>query len=331
MSKKRLTVAVIGAGGNMRGAHLPRIERDGFARIVGAADPVSEQIDRFTERAGYEVPAFSDWREMLAETDSDAVFISTPHSDHHAQIKACLDAGRHVLVEKPMVMTPGQARSTLRNAEQAKRLLMVAYQRHWMPEYVYAKELITKGALGEIRGVVGYVTQNWGALGGWRLDPEKAGGGMYMDTGSHLVASMLWMTGLRPAKVSATFDNARRPVDINAAVQIAFTGGAVGTLTTIGNASPPRRTPDDLRQRRLLDPPPPPMASPLHAAERRTGVRTQAHPPRHPRRRLVPLDPHEWEGLRTAAVRIAGGTNDGGFLPFGGRESPGHSAVVPSS
>ena len=237
MSKKRLTVAVIGAGGNMRGAHLPRIERDGFARIVGAADPVSEQIDRFTERAGYEVPAFSDWREMLAETDSDAVFISTPHSDHHAQIKACLDAGRHVLVEKPMVMTPGQARSTLRNAEQAKRLLMVAYQRHWMPEYVYAKELITKGALGEIRGVVGYVTQNWGALGGWRLDPEKAGGGMYMDTGSHLVASMLWMTGLRPTKVSATFDNARRPVDINAAVQIAFTGGAVGTLTTIGNAS----------------------------------------------------------------------------------------------
>lgn len=237
MAKKRLNVAVIGAGGNMRGAHLPRIERDGSVRIAAAADPVQAQTRRLMERAGYGIPAFTDWRAMLKAVEVDAVLISTPHSEHQAQIRTCLNAGHHVLVEKPMVMTPAGARSILTRAEQAGRLLVVAYQRHFMPEYRYARELVARGALGEIRGVVGYVTQNWGAVGGWRLDPEQSGGGMYMDTGSHLLASMLWMTGLEPRTVSASFDNAGRPVDINAAVQIAFAGGAVGTLATVGNAS----------------------------------------------------------------------------------------------
>ena len=59
---------------------------------------------------------------------------------------------------------------------------------------------------------------------------------MFMDTGSHLVASMLWVTGLVPRKVSAVFDHCGQKVDINAAVQIQFDGGAFGTLQTVGNA-----------------------------------------------------------------------------------------------
>ena len=114
-----------------------------------------------------------------------------------------------------------------------ERALVVAYQRHWMPHFVYARELVRKGALGEIRGVVAYVTQRWVGVGGWRLDPKLAGGGMFMDTGSHLVASLLWVTGLRPRTVSATFDNAGHDVDINGGLAIVFAGNAIGR-------SPPR-------------------------------------------------------------------------------------------
>jgi predicted dehydrogenase len=85
--------------------------------------------------------------------------------------------------------------------------------------------------------VVSYVTQNWGGIKGWRLDPELSGGGMFMDTGSHLVASTLWITGLQPLEVSAFMDNAGKKVDINAVVNVRFKGGAVGTLNTLGNAS----------------------------------------------------------------------------------------------
>jgi predicted dehydrogenase len=102
---------------------------------------------------------------------------------------------------------------------------------------MYARELILGGELGELRGVVAYVTQNWGGARGWRLNPELSGGGMFMDTGSHLVASVLWMTGLEPVEVSAFIDNAGKAVDTNAVVNVRFKGSAMATLNTYGNAS----------------------------------------------------------------------------------------------
>ncbi len=236
MPKKRLSVVLLGAGGNMRNAHVPRILADGAAYIVGVADPVESQARLLMERAGADIPYFPDWRAMLGETGADAAFISTPHRDHYAQARACLNANLHVLVEKPLVLRPSHAKALLKVAAERGRALVVAYQRHWMPEFAFARELVAGGRLGEIRGVAAYVTQHWVGAGGWRLDPALSGGGMFMDTGSHLVAALLWVTGLRPRTVSAVFDNAGRAVDVNGGLHIRFRGDAIGTLATIGDA-----------------------------------------------------------------------------------------------
>ena len=111
--KKRLAVMLIGAGGNMRGAHLPRIAADGAVDIVGVADPVESPARSLMERAGRDVPYFRSWRTMLANVEADGVLISTPHRDHYPQVKACLEAGLHVLVEKPLVIRPGHAKRLL--------------------------------------------------------------------------------------------------------------------------------------------------------------------------------------------------------------------------
>ena len=237
MPRKRLAVVLIGAGGNMRNAHVPRILADGAVTIAAVADPVPAQAQLLMEKVGREIPHFANWRAMLEETNADGALISTPHRDHYVQARACLERGLHTLVEKPLVIQPAHAKRLLALAAERERALVVAYQRHWMPHFAYARELVRKGALGEIRGVVGYVTQHWIGAGGWRLDPTLAGGGMFMDTGSHLVASLLWVSGLRPLAVSATFDNAGRNVDVNGGLVVRFAGDAVGTLTTTGNAS----------------------------------------------------------------------------------------------
>ena len=237
MPKKRLAVMLIGAGGNMRGAHLPRIAADGAVEIVGVADPVESPARLLMERAGRDVAYFHNWRTMLANVEADGVLISTPHRDHYPQVKACLDAGLHVLVEKPLVIRPGHAKRLLALSQERRLALVVAYQRHWMPHFVYARELVQNGTLGEIRGVVAYVTQGWLGIGGWRLDPALAGGGMFMDTGSHLVASTLWVTGLQPKFVTGSFDNVGQAVDINGGVVVRFSNDAIGTLTSTGNAS----------------------------------------------------------------------------------------------
>ena len=237
MPKRRLSVALIGTGGNMRNAHVPRIAADGAISIAAVADPVESHARLLMDRAGRDIPYYLNWRTMLKDVEADAVLISTPHRDHYVQAKACLDSGRHVLVEKPLVVRPSHAKRLLALAAEHRLALVVAYQRHWMPHFVYARELLQRGAIGEIRGVVAYVTQNWLGVGGWRLDPDLAGGGMFMDTGSHLVASTLWVTGLQPTAVSASFDNSGRAVDVNGGAIVRFANGALGTLTTTGDAS----------------------------------------------------------------------------------------------
>ena len=236
MAGKRINVGLIGCGGNMRGAHLPRIQQTRGVNLVAVADPSEAATDAMAEAHGEWVAVHTDYRKMLASEALDAVIISTPHNQHYAQAEAALTRGMHVLLEKPMTVKSSHAQSLLELAGRKRRVLHVAYQRHHVPEYVHVRNLLARGAVGELRAVIGYVTQNWSSVGGWRLDPEQAGGGMFMDTGSHLVASALYLSGLHVREVTALIDNAGRDVDINAAVSIRFDKGAFGSLSFNGNA-----------------------------------------------------------------------------------------------
>ena len=188
------------------------------------------------EKWGSQVPWYPGYRQMLRDENLDAVLISSPHAMHYQQARLALEKGLHVLVEKPLTISPRQTRSLIDLAEKHRRILQVSYQRHYYAPHVCVREMVQKGAIGELRGVIAYVTQWWAGVGGWRLDPKIAGGGMLFDTGSHLVASTLWISSLEPAEVSAFIDNAGKKVDINAVVSVRFKGGALGTINTIGNA-----------------------------------------------------------------------------------------------
>jgi predicted dehydrogenase len=237
MTRKKIRLGLIGCGGNMRGGHIPPILADGAVELVGVADPQERQAQALIELFGKPVAHYVDYKRMLEAEELDAVFISTPHSQHYEQASRALRHGLHTLVEKPLTISCRHTRALIELAAKQKRFLQVSYQRNYFAPHVYARELIRKGVIGPIRGVVSYVSQNWSDVGGWRLDPELSGGGMFMDTGSHLVASTLWITGLEVAEVSAFMDNDGKKVDINAVVNVRFKGGASGTLNTFGNAS----------------------------------------------------------------------------------------------
>ncbi len=235
MAKKKIRLGLIGCGGNMRNAHVPRLLEDGRVELVGLVDTAEEPARLLMEKWGREVPLYSDHKAMLKAGSLDGVLISSPHSLHYEQARACLRAGLHVLVEKPLTTTSRHAKSLLQTARKAQRLLVVSYQRNFYPQHTYVRELIHKGALGQIKGVVAYVTQRWGGRG-WRGEPTLSGGGFFMDTGSHLVASTLWMTGLQPAEVHAFMDRRGQKVDIDAALNLRFANGALGSLHFTGSA-----------------------------------------------------------------------------------------------
>ena len=237
MAKKKIRIAMVGCGGNMRGAHVPHLHEDGRVELVAVVDTEESQARLLMEKYGREVPWYTDHRALLRKESLDAVFISSPHASHYAQVRAALERDLHVLVEKPLTISSGKARALIELAHKRRRFLQVSYQRNYYAPHVYARELIAKGALGELRGVVSYVTQNWSGVRGWRLVPQLSGGGMFFDTGSHLVASTLWISGLQPERVSAFVDNEDKQVDMKAVVNVRFKNGALGTLNTFGSAS----------------------------------------------------------------------------------------------
>ena len=213
MARKKIRIGFVGCGGNMRGPHLRAVQNDRNVDLIAVADPSKKQANLLLEQYRQNMPWYTDHRQMLRCEELDAVVVSTPHSAHYGQVRLALERGLHTLVEKPLTTTSRRARCLIDLAHRKKRRLVVSYQRNYYAPYVYARELIKKGEIGTIRSVVSYVTQNWARVGGRRMDPELSGGAMFMDTGSHLVASTLWMTGLQPVEVFSTMDNAGKKVD----------------------------------------------------------------------------------------------------------------------
>jgi predicted dehydrogenase len=127
------------------------------------------QAQALMERYGQLVAYHADYKRMLKTEALDVVFISSPHSLHYEQARLALQQGLHVLVEKPLTISSKDTKALIALSNKQKRFLQVSYQRNYYPQHVYARELVQKGAIGELRGGVSYVTQNWGAcaVGGW--------------------------------------------------------------------------------------------------------------------------------------------------------------------
>lgn len=231
---------MIGVGGMGR-EHIRRLLQVPEVEIAALADPsvkaVAEVLKRFPELEG--VSVFKDYRKAIASSGADAAVIVSPHSMHYEQGMACLDGGLHVLMEKPFVSGSVNAKEIIQHAEKCGLHLAVAYQRHLMGPYMYIRDLIQKGALGDIQYVCAYQAQSWlkGTAGSWRQDPALSCGGQLNDSGSHLLDVVLWTTGLEPETVSASIDNRGTRVDIDSAVTVHFKGGALATFNVIGSSS----------------------------------------------------------------------------------------------
>jgi predicted dehydrogenase len=231
---------MIGVGGMAQG-HIERLEASPRAEIVAICDPSDKSIASTREKhpkATAGAGVYSDYRKLLEEAKPDAVVICSRHCDHFPQIIDSLDAGAHVLTEKPLVNRVVDAYAVLNKAESSGRVVGIAYQRHTDAHFRFIRQAIASGEYGKVQALAALQQQGWkkGTVGSWRQDPAASGGGQIHDSGSHLIDIILWTSGLTAESVSARIDNRGAPVDINSALSVQFREGAVGTVTIIGDA-----------------------------------------------------------------------------------------------
>ncbi|MGW0809561.1 Gfo/Idh/MocA family protein [Nonomuraea sp. NPDC002799] len=179
----------------------------------------------------------TDWRELIKRDDVQIVDICTP-GDSHAEIAiAALEAGKHVLCEKPLANTVAEAEAMVAAAAAAPGKSMVAFNYRRVPAIALARRYVEEGRLGEIRHVRAAYLQDWIVDPEfplvWRLQKDKAGAGALGDIGSHIVDAAQFITGEKVVGVSALTETfiKERPLATESAGLGATGSAARGTVT----------------------------------------------------------------------------------------------------
>jgi predicted dehydrogenase len=236
---KNVRIGFIGAGGISAG-HFERLRATGQADVVALTEPNPTALKNLYKRCpdARGIAVYSDYETMLNEVALDGVLVMSPHAFHYEQTRAALRQGLHVLSEKPLVCNSTEARNLIRLAKKSGRVLSLSYQRHYDPLFRYMRSEIQKGRLGDIQFIQAMQAQEWLRLtrGSWRQVQKISGGGQLNDSGSHLIDIVLWVTGLDVSEVFAQGECFDAEVDINSAITLKFSNGALGNLSVIGNA-----------------------------------------------------------------------------------------------
>ena len=182
----------------------------------------------------------TDWREAIRRDDIDVIDIVTPGDSHAAIAIAALEAGKHVLCEKPLANTVDEAAAMADAAASAAArgvYAMVGFTYRRVPAATFARELVTGGAIGEVRQVRAEYLQDWlvdeTAPLAWRLQKEHAGSGALGDIGAHAIDLSQFITGQRLTGVSGIIDTVvtERPLLAEGSGLSGTAGTGFGTVT----------------------------------------------------------------------------------------------------
>lgn len=240
----KIKVGIIGCGSIAKYRHIPEIASNPDAEVVAVCDIVKERAEKMGEEYGARV--YTDYRELIALTELDAVCVCATNVLHAKMTIEALQAGKHVLCEKPMATTLEDARKMIEASEQSGKYLMIGHNQRLTPTHKKAREIIESGRLGRVltfKTVFGHQGCDfWAAdkLETWFFKKEHAGFGSSADLGIHKADLIRWLLGENIVEVSAFADvrgkrNSRGElisVDDNAVCLLRSESGVIGTLVS---------------------------------------------------------------------------------------------------
>jgi predicted dehydrogenase len=194
---KKLRYGFVGCGGIANGKHLPanaRLQAEGVVELVAFCDIDIAAAQRANDKyAGGKGAVCTDYNQLV-KMDLDVVFVLTPNSSHSQITVAALQAGKHVMCEKPMAISSQEADAMLAAQKSSGKLLTVGYQNRFRDDSVYLKAECDKGFFGDIyfakaTALRRRAVPTWGIF----LDGQSQGGGPLIDIGTHALDLTLWM------------------------------------------------------------------------------------------------------------------------------------------
>ena len=216
-------IVIVGAGRITADSHLPAALAAPGVEIGALVDADPERARSLARAAGVDTRVASSLSDVL--DGADAVIVATPNDSHAALAITCLEAGVHVLIEKPLATTVADAEAVARAAEASGCVAAVGFCTRFQDSVQLMGELLEQEFFGAVRrfayqlGVVG----GWASASGFHLDRAAAGGGVLVTTGTHFLDRMLYWFG-PPASCELLDDSLGGP-EANAVARFAWDGG----------------------------------------------------------------------------------------------------------
>jgi len=255
MAGAKVRVMILGAGNWATTAHIPALRQHPDAEVVGLWKRDSSAARKFAD--DFSIPfASDDIPQLISECEPDAAIVSSVAALHYEQAKVALEAGLHVLIEKPMTFTADQAQELQDIADRKGLHFLISHPWHYTPHAVEARRLVQSGALGEIK-MISQLFTNFG-IGLYQglpyaeifgrnptpqnfaepyvapgqtsySDPAISGGGQIYSQIPHAIGFLAFMTGRRPTEVFARFDNAGLVQDVYDVLSLKWDDGSLSS------------------------------------------------------------------------------------------------------
>ncbi|MBA2175514.1 Gfo/Idh/MocA family oxidoreductase [Halobacillus locisalis] len=233
----KLNVAVIGCGSIAQHRHLLEYQANEHVSITAVCDLVEERVEKVAQK--YNAKAYTSYEELLAKENVDLVSVCLPNYLHAPVSIAALNAGNHVLCEKPMATSREEAERMIEAAEASGKTLMIAHNQRFVPSHQKAKELISEGAIGKVysfRTAFGHGgPEGWSVDGeeSWFFKKDEAYIGAMGDLGVHKADLLRYILGQEFVDVAGFVQNNAKSgitVDDNAVCILRSESGIVGTM-----------------------------------------------------------------------------------------------------
>lgn len=236
-SSEPVRFAIVG-GGVMSENHVKALAASPDTTLVALAD-YPRARDREGRAAGLARKhglAYHrhDYRELLDDPAIEALLIVLPNALHAEVALAAVEAGKHVVIEKPLCLSLADADRLIARAAQQRVIVGYAEELPYCPRFIRAKELVEKKAIGDLF-YVKQVEAHSGPYSDWFFDPKLAGGGALMDMGCHSIEYARWMFDKRPvrrvtARMSSYLHGARGPLDDHVVIHLEWDDGRTALL-----------------------------------------------------------------------------------------------------
>ncbi len=227
-------VGVVGCGAVAQVAHLPAYRRLRTLKLVALCDAEPPKLRALRERTEVR-HAVATVEELLAIDEVEAVDVCLPSHLHCETVLRSLEAGKHVLCEKPLALTSDEVTEIIAAQQSAGKVVVVGMNNRYRDDSITVKKFIEEGALGEIYfGRASWLRRRERVRGAdWQYQQAMSGGGVFMDIGIQLLDLVLWLAGYPdPRRASATFYHHMDGVEVEdtAVATVRCEGGLTASL-----------------------------------------------------------------------------------------------------